>query len=169
MVGSFSHNFIKTSTRFLQITLHSWFVLFGLGFHLVQPIDLFSKLSHVVVMLLSKSCKSALMRNVGFLKLTLQLCKLRFPFLVQFDLGCGIIACIFKSLAKIFNVSRQQRSILFCLGPVLTPNCKFFVDLFKAALKLLDLTTILASKSLLVFNLSCHRGKLLFFSLNCLT
>merc|ERR1719245_1857137 len=64
VVSSFSHDLIKTSTGFLQVTFHSSFVFFSLGFHLIQAIDLLSQFRHVVVVLLSKSSKGTFMGNV---------------------------------------------------------------------------------------------------------
>merc|ERR1711899_364771 len=106
------------------------------------------------------------MGNVGFFELSLQLGKLGFSLLVQFNLSCSVVSCIFQSLTKIFDVSGQERSILFGLCTVLSFNSKFFINLFKAALKLLDLAAVFASKSLLIFDLGSHGGKFLFLSLD---
>merc|ERR1719402_462402 len=103
MHGPLPHRLVKSGPCLLEIPLHTSLVLLGLGLHLVKAINLLTKLSHVVVVLLAESSKGSLMGNVGLLKLSLELGKLSLPLLVQLNLGGGVVASILKLLAKVFE------------------------------------------------------------------
>merc|ERR1719410_2939229 len=83
-VGSITHGLLKTSSSFLQVSLHTRLVLLRLGFVLVDGVDLLSELGHAVVVLLSQSSKGSLVRDVGLLKISLDLSQLSLSLLVEF-------------------------------------------------------------------------------------
>merc|ERR1712121_546344 len=167
--GPLPHGLIKSSSGLLEIPFHTCLVLLSLGLHLVEAINLLTKFTHVAIVFLAKCSKGSLVGNVGFLQLSLQLSKLSFPLLVQLNLSGGVVASILELLSKILDVSGQERAVLLSLSAVLALNGQLLVKLFKAALELLDLTVVLASKSLLVINLSRHGRKLLLLALNSLS
>merc|ERR1719222_540105 len=155
-VGTIPHGIIKCATGLAQIPLHVGLVLLSLSLVLVQPVDLLTHLSHGVVVLLAESSKSALMGNVGLLQFTLQLQQLGLALLVQLNLSAGVGASFLKTTAEILDVTRQSCTVLLSLGPVLPLNVALLVQLLDSRLQLLDLLSILGSKSSLVFNLCRH-------------
>merc|ERR1719184_714610 len=152
-VGTIPHGIIKCATGLAQISLHVGLVLFGLGLVLVQSVDLFTHLSHGVVVLLAESSKSALVGNVGLLELTLQLEQFGLTLLVQLNLSAGVGASFLKTAAEILDVAGQSCTVLLSLGPVLALNMELLVQLLNSRLQLLDLLVVLAAKSSLILNL----------------
>merc|ERR1719510_1758975 len=117
--------------------LHTRFVLFSLDLVGVQVINLLSKLSHGIIVLLSQSSKSSFMGNVHFFQFSLEPSKFSFSLLVEFNLS----------------------------GRVGTFYGQFFIQLFKASLEFFDLLAIFASKSGFILNLGSNGSRFLFFAL----
>merc|ERR1712241_514060 len=104
MIGTISHGLIKSSTSFLQVTLHTSLVFFRLCFHLVETINLLSHFSHVIIVLLPQCCQGTFMGNVGLIKLCFKLSQLNLSLLIEFNLSSSIVTSILKFLSKISNV-----------------------------------------------------------------
>merc|ERR1719284_946326 len=105
MVSTVPHALIKSSTCLLQVTLHTSLVFFSLCLHFVEAINLFSHLSHVVVVFLPQSSQSSFMSYVGLIKITLKLGQFSFPLLVELNLGGSVVASILKLFSQISNIS----------------------------------------------------------------
>ena len=165
-VGALPHGLLKGSSGLLEISLHASLILLRLGLVLVDVINLFSKLRHAVVVLLSESSQSSLMGNVGLLKISLQLGKLSLTLLVQLNLGGCVGSSLRQSAAKVLQVTGQERPVLLSLGTVVALNDDLLIKLINPALELLDLLGVLRAKSLLILNLGRQTAKLLLLPLD---
>merc|ERR1719422_515241 len=155
-VGSIPHGLLKTSSGLSKVSLHTSLVLLRFGLVLVDGVNLFSKLRHAVVVLLSKSSKASLMTNVGFFKIRLELGQLGLTLLVQLNLEGGVGSSLFKTGSNVLQVAGQESSVLLSLGSVAALNIDLFIKLINTDLEFLDLLGVLGSKGLFILNLGSN-------------
>merc|ERR1719242_994213 len=167
-VGAVTHRLLESGPGFLEVSLHASLVLLALGFVLVDPVNLVAQLGHAVVVLLAESSQGALVGNVGFVQVALQLDQLSLALLVQLNLGAGVGADLSESGAQVLKVPGQQGAVLLGLGAVVALHGQLLVKLVNAGLELLHLLAVLGPKGLLVLNLSGNRGDLLVLALDSL-
>ena len=82
-IGAVSHRLLKTGPRLLKISFHPRLVFLRLSLVLIDGVDLVAELCHAVVVLLAKSGKSALVRNVGLVQVHFELGQLSLRFHLQ--------------------------------------------------------------------------------------
>merc|ERR1719239_1231644 len=150
---------------FLQFESNTIPLLFGLGLGLVQRANLFPHLSNGAVVLLPQHCQSGLMSDVGLVQLHLQLGQLFLTSGVEGDLGRSVASCLLQFFVELIKLPTQGAASLVSPGTRLALCLKFFIELLKPSLQLLDLGVQLPAQGLLIFNLAVEGAILLFLAL----
>jgi len=152
--GSRSVDFISSSTDISNLMHDLLLVLFNLGLHLGELINLLSHLSNGILVLLLQSNQGRFLLNVSFLKILPELGNLGLSLLVELNLGSCSTTGLSQSLSKVLQFPSQVRSLPFSLGSGLSLSLQLLFHLFNTGLLLLDGLLDLGNKRLLIFKLA---------------
>merc|ERR1719175_150760 len=126
---------LKGASGISKVTLKTSLILLGLDLVSIEVVNLLSKFSHGVVVLLSKSSQSTLMGNVQLLKFSLESGKLLLSLLVELNLSGSVGASLLKTRGDILNVLLQEGAGLLSLGTVSSLNGKLLIKFLKSGLE----------------------------------
>lgn len=127
-------NSLHVASQIINLHFEFTFLFFQLLLDPLKIVNLLTKLCYAVSLLLTESCSSGFMLQGGFLKITAQLLKLSFTFLVHLNLGRSGTTSFFKSLTDLFQFSREISSLLFNLSTGSTLCFNLFFKLLNTCL-----------------------------------
>ena len=141
-------------------------MIYLLGLHLVELVDLLAHLGDGIVVLLAKVSQGGLMLDVGLLEIAAEFRELSLALLVQLDLSGGGTTGFFQALAKLFELAGQVGTLLFGLGASLALGFELFLELFDAGLQFLDLLLQLVHQGLFILQLGVEGSDFLVLAGN---
>merc|ERR1711963_477444 len=159
-------NFFSSSSGVGDFTVNLGLVLFNLGLHLGQLINLFRHLRDGILMLLLEVQENRLIGDAGLFNVLAKLSNFILSLLVEFNLSGSGTTGITDSLIHALQLSSKVRALAFSLGPGLPLGFKLFFKLFYSALVFLDGLLDLGNMRLLIIKLGVGNRDVLLFAGN---
>ena len=118
------------------INLHLVFTLFLLKLLLdaLEVVDLLSKLSNAVSLLLAKSSSSSFMLQSGLLQITTELLELSFTLLVHLNLSCSGTTGLLQPLTDLLKLPGEVSPLLLNLGASSALSLNLLLQLLNSGL-----------------------------------
>lgn len=128
-------NSLHVAGQIINLHLVLALLLLQLLLDTLQIVDLLSKLSNAVGLLLAKSCCSSFMLQGGFLKITAQLLELSLTLLVHLNLSsCGSTSLL-KPLTDLLKLPGEVSSLLLYFSPSGSLSLNLLFQLLNAGLE----------------------------------
>merc|ERR1719367_1189824 len=160
-------NLFCSSSGISNLSHDDLLVLLNLGLHLGQGINLLLHLQHSIPLLPLQVAQDRLTGNVGLLNIFAKLDNLSLTLLVELNLSNGGTAGLVISLAKLFNLTGEVRSLTLSLGTSLTFSLQFLFSSLNTSLQFLDVLLGLGHQRLLIIQLGRQHLNILLLVANC--